>query len=111
VALEESVSALICLGYPLCGGGDPTKLRDKVLLELQTPVLFVQGTRDKLCPFDILAAVRNKMTGPNELSVVEGGDHSLVVAKRQLHASGEKQEDVDIRILATIESYVQRHCA
>ena len=28
VSLEEEVSALVCLGYPLCGGGDPTKLRD-----------------------------------------------------------------------------------
>src|SRR3954467_1700182 len=31
LSLEENVNALICLGYPLCGGGDPTKLRDKVL--------------------------------------------------------------------------------
>ena len=23
LALEEKVTALICLGYPLCGGGDP----------------------------------------------------------------------------------------
>ena len=50
VALEEPVAGVVCLGYPLCGGGDPTKLRDKVLRELQTPILFVQGTRDSLCP-------------------------------------------------------------
>ena len=48
VALEEEVVGLICLGYPLCGGGDRTKLRDKVLRALQTPVLFIQGTRDPL---------------------------------------------------------------
>jgi len=28
VSLEEEVAALICFGYPLFGGGDPTKLRD-----------------------------------------------------------------------------------
>ena len=43
VSLEEEVSALVCLGYPLCGGGDPTKLRDQVLREIRTPILFVQG--------------------------------------------------------------------
>ena len=43
VALEEPVDALVCFGYPLCGGGDPSKLRDKVLRELRTPILFVQG--------------------------------------------------------------------
>src|SRR4051812_25298141 len=42
VSLEEQVTALVCLSYPLCGGGDPRKLRDKVLRELRTPVLFVQ---------------------------------------------------------------------
>src|SRR6187402_2585882 len=26
VALVEKIDALVCLGYPLCGGGDPTKL-------------------------------------------------------------------------------------
>ena len=54
VSLKESVNGLICLGYPLCGGGDPQKLRDKVLRDLRTPVLFVQGTRDALCPLDLL---------------------------------------------------------
>src|SRR6185295_7135216 len=48
VALEEKVDAVICLGYPLCAMGNPDKLRDKVLLDLRTPVLFVQGTRDSL---------------------------------------------------------------
>ena len=28
VALEETVHGLVCLGYPLCGGGDQTKLSD-----------------------------------------------------------------------------------
>ena len=35
--------------------GDRAKLRDQVLLSLGTPMLFVQGTRDKLCPLDLLA--------------------------------------------------------
>ena len=34
VALVEPVEAVICLGYPLCGAGDRSKLRDQVLLEL-----------------------------------------------------------------------------
>ena len=62
VSLKESVNGLICLGYPLCGGGDPQKLRDKVLRDLRTPVLFVQGTRDALCPLDLLEKVRVGMT-------------------------------------------------
>ena len=106
VALEEQVTGVICLSYPLCAGGDRTKLRDKVLRELKTPILFVQGTRDPLCPLDLLEEVRGKMSAPNKLQVVEGGDHSLVVGKRRLQATGKTQENVDQRILEAISEFV-----
>ena len=106
VALEEPVAGVVCFGYPLCGGGDPRKMRDKVLRDLQTPVLFVQGTRDPLCPLDLLENVRREMTAPNLLHVVEGGDHSLIVGKKQLRAAGETQEEVDARILGAIAQFV-----
>ena len=75
--------------------GDRTKLRDEVLRALTTPILFVQGTRDSLCPLDLLERVRAEMKTGNFLHVVEGGDHSLRVPKRQLQAIGETQEEVD----------------
>src|SRR5262249_1742897 len=84
VSLEEKVDGLICLGYPLCAMGDRTKLRDEVLRALTAPILFVQGTRDALCPLDLLECVRAEMKAPDFLHIVEGGDHSLRVPKRQL---------------------------
>ena len=108
VSLEERVDGLICLGYPLCAMGDRTKLRDEVLRALTTPILFVQGTRDSLCPLDILQVVRTEMKAPTVLHVVEGGDHSLLVSKRHLRAAGEPQEDVDQRILQVIARFVHR---
>jgi uncharacterized protein len=108
VSLEEPVTGLICFGYPLCGGGDPSRLRDKVLRELRTPILFVQGTRDPLCPLELLGNVRLEMKCPNFLHVVEGGDHSLLVLKRQLKEAGETQEEIDQRILAAIAAFVGR---
>jgi len=86
--------------------GDRTKLRDEVLRALTTPILFVQGTRDSLCPLDVLERVRADMKAPNFLHVVEGGDHSLRVPKRQLKAAGETQEDVDQKILKSIADFV-----
>jgi predicted alpha/beta-hydrolase family hydrolase len=106
VSLEEPVTGIVCLSYPLCGGGDPTRLRDKVLRELQTPILFVQGTRDSLCPLDLLESVRAEMKATIFLHVVEGGDHSLLVTKRQLAAAVETQEEVDQRILEAIAQFV-----
>lgn len=106
LSLEERVAGVICLGYPLCAMGDRTKLRDKVLRELQTPILFVQGTRDPLCPLDLLEQVRSQINAPNELYIVEGGDHSLKVPKKILEANGESQERVDERILQSISKFV-----
>jgi predicted alpha/beta-hydrolase family hydrolase len=88
--------------------GDRTKLRDEVLRALTTPVLFVQGTRDSLCPLDLLERVRSEMKAPNFLHVVEGGDHSLRVPKRLLQASGEVQEDIDRQIFKTMTGFVDQ---
>ena len=106
VSLEEKVDGLVCLGYPLCAMGDRTKLRDEVLRALTTPILFVQGTRDALCPLDLLESVRTGMKARNLLHVVEGGDHSLRVPKRQLQAAGEAQEDVDQRAFKAVAAFV-----
>jgi uncharacterized protein len=108
VSLEEKVDGLVCLGYPLCAMGNRTKLRDEVLRALTTPILFVQGTRDALCPLDLLERVRAEMKSPNFLHVVEAGDHSLRVPKRQVQASGETQEDIDRRTLSAIAGLIDQ---
>src|SRR5467141_3489076 len=71
LSLEEKVDGLVCLGYPLCAMGDRTKLRDEVLRELKTPVLFVQGTRDELCTLDLLEHIRTEMSASSVLHLVE----------------------------------------
>src|SRR5260370_35010840 len=88
LALEEEVTAVICLGYPLCGAGNPGKMRDAVLLESTQPMLFVQGTRDSLCPLDLLESGRQKVKAPNQLYAVEAGNDSLMVTKGQLKPNG-----------------------
>ena len=108
LALEDKVDGLVCLGYPLCAMGDRTKLRDEVLRALTTPILFVQGTRDALCPLDLLERVRAEMKGPNFLHTIESGDHSLRMPKRRLEAIGKTQEDVDQEILKAIAGFVDQ---
>jgi hypothetical protein len=78
---------------------------------MTTPVLFVQGSRDALCPLNLLARVRGAMRAPNELHVVEEGDHSLVVTKRHLARQNETQDAVEQRVLAAIVEFTGRHTA
>jgi uncharacterized protein len=109
LALEADVACIVCLGYPLCGAGDPTRLRDQVLRALTTPILFVQGTRDSLCPLNLLEKVRSEMKAVNQLYVVEGGDHSLLVTKSHLKESGITQDAIEERILEAIRRFVSAH--
>jgi len=108
VSLEEKVDGLVCLGYPLCAMGDRTKVRDEVLRALTTPILFMQGTRDSLCPLDLMERVRTQMKTGNFLHVVGGGDHSLRVPKRQLQGTSKTQEDIDHEILKAIAGFVDQ---
>lgn len=100
-------AALVCLGYPLVGQGG--KVRDEVLLELRTPILFVQGTRDSLCPLEKLEALLPKLTAPHALHAVEDGDHSLRVPAQRLKARGDSQDAVDARILHAIGEFLDAH--
>jgi len=106
VSLESKVDGLVCLGYPLKGAGARASIRDEVLVALRTPVLFVQGTRDPLCPLDLLATVRPRMSAKNELHVVEGGNHSLEATATALKAAGETQDDVDLRIQEAVRRFI-----
>ena len=108
-ALTRTVRALVCFGYPLVGASRNRPVRDEVLLALQTPILFIQGTRDKLCPLELLESVRSRMQAPNSLHVVEAGDHSLAVTKTRLKQQGESQADVDERIGSAIAAFVAEH--
>lgn len=107
LALEEPVAGVICFGFPLVGATGAR--RDEVLLALRRPVLLVQGSRDPLCPLDVLAEVRQRMIAPVTLVVVEGGDHSLSVSAAQRKASGSTQADSDARVLDAVRTFVAAH--
>src|SRR5688572_16788251 len=104
VEVETKPAALVCFGYPLVGQNG--KLRDEVLRALETPILFLQGTRDPLCPLPRLEALLPELRAPHQLHVVDGGDHSLLVAKATLREHGETQADVDARILDVVTRFL-----
>jgi predicted alpha/beta-hydrolase family hydrolase len=100
LALDEPVEAVVCLGYPL--RTPKGAVRDEVLLALRTPVLFVQGTRDRLCPLDLLDDVRGRMVAPHAVHVVDGGDHSLELTRRRQA----EQASSDAAVLAAIRAFL-----
>ncbi len=111
VERADAVRALVCFGYPLVSPGKRRTVRDQVLLDLCVPVLFVQGTRDRLCPLEDLERVRGRMAAPSRLHVVERGDHSLLVTKKHLKETGRTQDDVDDEILSAVRTFLDQNAS
>ncbi len=72
---------LVFLGYPLHPPGRPEKLRSTHLPLIESPMLFVQGSRDTFGTADELGPIVKKLPHAT-LHLIEGGDHSLKVPKR-----------------------------
>jgi uncharacterized protein len=69
------IAGLLCLGYPFHPPGRPTQLRTKHLIELKTPTLICQGTRDE---FGTRYEVGDYgLSDQIELFWLEDGDHDL----------------------------------
>jgi predicted alpha/beta-hydrolase family hydrolase len=107
LSLEAPVDALVCFGYPLLGASGA--VRDEVLVALRTPVLFVQGTADRLCPPELLEATRTRMKASCRVHVVEQGDHSLQIRPRTLAAGGLSQSHVDEAVLSAVRDFLGEH--
>ena len=108
VALVDPVQAVICFGYPLCGAGDRSRLRDQVLMELKAPILFAQGTRDPLCPLDLLEGVRKRMHAPSTLHRRRGRRPFAHGLENGLKALGSSQEEVDDGMLTAIARFLRK---
>jgi predicted alpha/beta-hydrolase family hydrolase len=89
-AALPSVRGLVFFGFPLHAVGKPGSERGAHLADVDVPMLFLQGTRDKLAELDRLRPVVNSLGHRATLHVVEGGDHSFHVLKR----SGRSDEEV-----------------
>ncbi len=76
-----TLSGLVFLGYPLHPAKKPEVRRDEHLPRVPFPMLFVQGARDELGDAEEIRALVRRLPHA-KLHVVEGGDHSLMLLRR-----------------------------
>ena len=83
-ALEplEGVAALAFLGFPLHPIGKPSTDRAAHLREIKVPMLFLQGTRDKLADLTLLQPLARELGRRVTLELFAGADHSFHVSRR-----------------------------
>src|SRR5262249_16805751 len=76
------VRGLAFLGFPLHPAGQPSRDRAAHLADVRIPMLFIQGTRDKLAELDLLKPVVASLGEPARLHLVQEADHSFPVPAR-----------------------------
>ena len=102
-ALPE-VLGLVFLGFPLHAPGRPGRERADHLADVSAPMLFLQGTRDKLADLELLRPACDDLGARATLRIVEGGDHSFHVLKR----SGRTDLEVRNELATTLPEWARK---
>jgi predicted alpha/beta-hydrolase family hydrolase len=102
VAGGEPAAGLVLLGYPLQPAGRPETLRSEHFARIACPVLFIQGSRDRLCDLNLLRGAMATMSAPVTLHVIEAGDHSFKVPQR----SGKTERQVWDEIVGVVAAWL-----
>jgi len=84
------VRGLAFFGFPLHAPGKDSADRGAHLADVGLPMLFLQGTRDKLANLDLLRPLLGSVEPRPDLRVLEGADHGFHVLKR----SGRTDDEV-----------------
>ena len=90
----ERVRGLVFFGFPLHSSGRPSTDRADHLAEVGRPMLFLQGTRDRLADLELLGPVCEELGPAATLHVVDGADHSFQVLKRSGRSADEVLEEL-----------------
>jgi predicted alpha/beta-hydrolase family hydrolase len=96
------VRGLAFLAFPLHPAGKPSVARAKHLSDVDVPMLFVQGTRDKLAELQLIEPVVKRLGASASLHLVQEADHSFHVLAR----SGRNDRDVMREILETLSAWI-----
>ncbi len=100
--IDEPIAGLVFFGYPLHPPKKPSTSRADALASVKIPMLFLQGSRDKLGQLDLLTDVVDKLERAT-LHLVDQGDHSFGVPKR----TGKSHDDVLVELADTVEAWIK----
>jgi len=94
---------IVFFGFPLQAPGKSGIERAEHLQAVGLPMLFLQGTRDRLAELSRLEPVCAGLGSRATLHVVEGGDHSFQVLKR----SGRSEVEVHGELADAVARFVE----
>jgi len=98
------VDGVFFLGYPLHTSGKPEKVHAEPLYRLISPMLFIQGTRDKSCDLDVLRKTLTRVGAPTTLQICREADQHFKVLKK----SDRTAEEVQAEILDGLDGWIRK---
>lgn len=97
------VRGIVFYGFPLHRPGDESDARADHLAEVALPMLFLQGTRDRLAELVRIRRVCERLGSRATLHLVEGADHGFAVLRR----SGRTDADVLLEMAAVVARWTR----
>lgn len=99
-----TVRGLVFFGFPLHPPNQPGTKRAERLGEVKLPMLFLQGSRDKLADLNLLRPICAELGARAALHIIEGADHSF----HMLKSSGKTDASVLQELARTAGMWAQK---
>lgn len=99
-----NVRGLVFFGFPLHPPDQPSTKRAEHLARVKLPMLFLQGTRDKLADLSLLRPICAKLGSRATLHIIETADHSFHVLK----SAGKTDAEVMREMARTVGGWTQK---
>jgi predicted alpha/beta-hydrolase family hydrolase len=96
------VRGLAFLAFPLHPAGRPSDERAAHLFTVQTPMLFLQGTRDELADLRLLQQLAGRLGSRARLALFQDADHSFHVPAR----TGRKDSEVIVELSDALAGWI-----
>ncbi len=98
------VQGLVFLGFPLHAPGRADVRRADHLPRIEMPMLFLQGTRDRLADLTLLRPICEQLGDRATLHVVESADHSFHVPRK----SGRTDDEILGQLASVIADWTAK---
>lgn len=95
------VDGLFFLSFPLHPQDKPDQIQAEHLYRIISPMLFVQGTRDRQCDLDALRRALVRVGAPTSLHVLQQADQHFKVLKK----SGRTDEEVRAEMIEAVKGW------
>ncbi len=104
VAARVRADGSFFLGYPLHSQDKPEQVQAEQLYRIISPMLFLQGTRDRHCDLDVLRQTLTRVGAPTALHTCQEADNHFHVLKK----SGRRDEEVRDELVGAIDGWIQK---